>query len=198
MILGISTIVYAAARGQDIVGRDVTFTFGWSCVTSWIATIVALLNTIITLVMICVYIDKLTERVNRVREDLGMDTLSIRSTSLQRINEHLDGLGDVETAPDTNIEINVQTPSINGNIDSLELVTLSIRSTSLQKINKHLDAVESGENITDFNEEERTKIHSSRVGAGESITDADGEKPKTHSNRVVEKNIITDSDKQIS
>ena len=56
--------------------------------------------------MICVYIDKLTERVNRVREDLGMDTLSIRSTSLQRINEHLDGLSVDEAVIDTDRMMN--------------------------------------------------------------------------------------------
>ncbi|XP_066916183.1 uncharacterized protein [Clytia hemisphaerica] len=92
VVFGISSLVYAAARGQDIVGLEVQFTFGWSCVSSWIATIIAFLNAIMTLVMICVYLDRLNERVIQVRFDLGMDNLSIRSNSLRRINEDLDML----------------------------------------------------------------------------------------------------------
>ena len=160
-MLGVSTIVYAAARGQDIVGRNVTFTFGWSCVTSWIATIIALLNTVITLVMICVYIDKLTERVNRVREDLGMDTLSIRSTSLQRINEHLDGLSVDEAVIDTDRMMNGHS---DGHSDGIETNTLL---TSLQRIDEHLDSVESEANRTYTNEEQINDEQSDLVGTVE-------------------------------
>ena len=122
VVFGISSLVYAAARGQDIVGLEVQFTFGWSCVSSWIATIIAFLNAIMTLVMICVYLDRLNERVIQVRFDLGMDNLSIRSNSLRRINENLDMLEaapspneqsrrNIEPENDTDIQINEATES---------------------------------------------------------------------------------------
>lgn len=86
-----SSLVYGAARAQDIVGSEVRFTYGWSCVISWIATIIAFLNAIMTLVLSCVYLDHLTERMLNMREELGMDRLSIRSETLRRINAMDDG-----------------------------------------------------------------------------------------------------------
>lgn len=190
VVLGVSTIVYAAARGQDIVGRNVTFTFGWSCVTSWIATIIALLNTVITLVMICVYIDKLTERVNRVREDLGMDTLSIRSTSLQRINEHLDGLSVDEAVIDTDRMMNGHS---DGHSDGIETNTLL---TSLQRIDEHLDSVQSEANRTYTNEDDE---QSDLVGTVETVTDDDGQRIKLHIPRNKEQSVgLGDHDDTIS
>lgn len=83
---GLSHLIYGAARAQDIVGLDVRFTYGWSCVIGWIATVIAFLNAIITLVLGCVYLDHLTERMVRVREEMGLDNISIQSETLRRIN----------------------------------------------------------------------------------------------------------------
>lgn len=85
-MVGLSSLVYGAARAQDIVGLDVRLTYGWSCVISWIATIIAFLNAIMTLVLGCVYLDQLTERVITVREELDLDNISIRSETLRQIN----------------------------------------------------------------------------------------------------------------
>ena len=59
----------------------------------WIATIVAFLNAIISLVLVCVYLDNLTERMVNVREELDMDNISIRSETLRRLDA-------IETIPD--------------------------------------------------------------------------------------------------
>jgi len=85
VMLGLSGLVYAAVRAQDIVGENVKYVYGWSCVVTWIGIIIAFLNAILTLVLICVHLDTLWERALRVSRDLNMDNVSLSSTQLERM-----------------------------------------------------------------------------------------------------------------
>ena len=85
-MIGVSGLFYSSIRAQDIVGEDIKYTFGWSCVISWIATFLSFFTVILTLVLMCIYFDDITQRRNIVREELNMDNLSISSNELTRIS----------------------------------------------------------------------------------------------------------------
>lgn len=85
VVLGMANVIYSTTRGQDIVGIETKFTFGWSCVIGWIGTIVSLLSCLLTIALMFIFLDNITEHTFQVREELNMDTLSISSETLERL-----------------------------------------------------------------------------------------------------------------